>query len=474
MRTRALLLLVTGWGLVLAGCVDQAKETATYRRVLEGQTPPATQPYTSAQPLSLTRAMNLAIAHDERLSIAGEAYLQALINKDRAAAAFLPTIGIVPTWVRQKETAYATGNPLIAEFVPKSAVDIPVSGTLRVSPVRDWSQIQASKLTARQQRDLLLDLKQSVLLDVAQTWYGVVEAQKRVQVLNHSLAVQQQRVRDIQAKVSAGMVRRLDLAQSQAQASDTRVQLLKAQNDVRTGRQMLAFLVGVPAVDGPLQDDLAEPAPQHDAAAWLRRALDHRPDLQAAQVGTQAAAKQLQAAWGEYFPSVTLNLTGYLQRQSFPDDVGWTSMVQAYIPLFSAGLVYADVRDAYSQLRQARLAQQRLQRRVHKDIEVALADLDSNLAQVAELRVQVAAAQQAVRDAEAGFAAGTATNLERLTAQDRLLAAELQLTTGQIGSKVDYLMLLRLTGQLAQGAWSAAPTTQPARTAALPDSEHGS
>src|SRR4029453_10159915 len=82
---------------LLSGCaVDQAKEIAKYRAVLD--TDDRAVAYTPGEPLTLEMAVLLANQHNERLGLRGEQYLQALIDKDRAVANFLPTISLAPTY----------------------------------------------------------------------------------------------------------------------------------------------------------------------------------------------------------------------------------------------------------------------------------------------------------------------------------------------------------------------------------------
>jgi outer membrane protein len=174
----------------------------------------------------------------------------------------------------------------------------------------------------------------------------------------------------------------------------------------------------------------------------------HRQDLLAARLQVKAAAERLQATWGEYFPSISLNLTRYLKRESFPDDVDWIGLIKVNLPIFSAGLIHADVRTAYSRLRQAHLADTALRRRVLRELRVATEDLHGVRLQVDALRVRVAAAKEAVRQADAAYSAGLGTNLERLIAQDQLLSAQLALTEKQFGHIVDYLRVMRTVGML--------------------------
>src|SRR5687768_13113279 len=80
--------------LALPGCaVDEAEEVAIYRSVLDANVREAS--YAPGGPLTLETALLLANAHNERIAISGENYLQALIDKDRAAAAFFPTVSLI-------------------------------------------------------------------------------------------------------------------------------------------------------------------------------------------------------------------------------------------------------------------------------------------------------------------------------------------------------------------------------------------
>ncbi len=89
-----------GWALAAcSGCVDQQKEVQVYRDVLGD--PAATRPASAPaeEPLSLRQALRMANRHNEQLSLSGEDYLQALIDKDRAFAGFLPTVNLSPSYL---------------------------------------------------------------------------------------------------------------------------------------------------------------------------------------------------------------------------------------------------------------------------------------------------------------------------------------------------------------------------------------
>jgi outer membrane protein len=471
---------LAGMALLLAtGCaVDQAQEVQTYRKVLDaGQIqPPA--PFSPSESVTLKRALVLANANNEQLAETGEDYLQALIDKDRAFARFLPTIRFAPSYMRQEKSSLGAGNSLISSILRTETLDAPLQGDLNVSPFQDAPALWAAASSAEKQRALLLDHQAILLLDVAQTYYQVMRSEKQVQVLENSVQVQQQRVNDMDVQRRAGVARPVDVAQSEAQLAGTRNALIRARNDVRNGRAMLAQLMGVPAVEGPLASGFEVPSENRPVDRLLPLADAHRQDLQASRMQVKAAAEQLEAAWGGYFPSVSLNLTRYLYRESFPDDVDWTGLIQVALPIFSAGLVHANVRTAYSRLRQAHQAESGLRRLVLRELRVAVEDLTSDVQQIDQLGIRLAAAREALRQADAAYWAGLGTNLQRLIAQDQLLSAEPALTEEQFNHIVDYLRLLRAVGVLdigltplppGDGGDPATRDARPGPTADAPD-----
>jgi len=446
MRQMLWVSLLMGGALFWAsGCrVNQEKEVQTYRSVLDGGAAAKPATYSPDEPLSLERALELVNRHNERLAIRGEDYLQALINKDRAVAAFLPTVSFAPSHLREQPTHI----PLANEFFPPNVTDAPIEAELNVDIPRSLATARAADAAARRQRELLLDYQATVFLDASQTYYQILRSERQVEFLVNSVAVQQARLANIRLKESAGTARPLDVSQVEAQLAGTRAQLIAAENDVRNGRAVLALVLGVERVNGPLTDRLQVPEGVSTEEELMAAARRNRRDLKAAIRQTEVAQRNLEAAWSRYFPSVGLSGTYFPHRESLPDDVTWLSMVQINLPIFTAGLIHADVRTAYSQLRQAVLAESYLEREILKDLRVDRQDIEDSARRLGELRVQVTAAENALNVSEQSYAAGLATNLDRLIAQDQVLQAGLNLAGEELTRKIYYLRLLRATGRL--------------------------
>jgi outer membrane protein TolC len=425
-----------------AGCaVNQDREVSLYRHELDRDVPAgaSTEFPPRAAPLTLSQAMLLANRHNEQLAIGGETYVQALIDKARAVAGFLPTFDLNAGYSAAHSTFSGGGT----SNVHTSSVSL--RGSMTLIDFGNFSNYARAAATVEQRRFLLLDLQQSILLSVAQTYYQILKLERSVVVLQNTLQLQTERVRDIQARGELGMSRPLDLAQAQADESRTKVTLLQAQSDARTGRATLAFLIGMPYVDGPLPDEFEAPAQAVAAESLESQALQSRPDFVAARYASEAAGHAVDTAIRQWYPTVSLSVNDLLY--SHPSGTpAYGLSLSALMPIFSAGLIYADVRSAWSVFRAAKLNESLLSRQIHEEVVTAAENLQTSRDKVAELRIEVDAAQRALDLADAQYKLGAASNLDRLTAQDSLLNAQLLLTSEEYNIKIFYLDLLRQMG----------------------------
>jgi outer membrane protein len=467
------------------GCqVDEKKEVARYRDVVDTSARPVE--FSAGDPLPLETALALANVNNERIGIGGEDYLQALIDKDRATASFLPTVSLIPSYSfaqsdsdrRNSQSGSDIGDPSNPNdsFGGGSTgsrntstgthnFDIPVNLRMNLfNGFRDVANVRRAGSEIERRRWHLLDLQEIVLLDVAQTYYQVLRSEQSVRVLEHSVNVQDERVRDMRARNRVGVARPLDVAQTEAQAANTRASLVLSRTDVRNGRTVLSFLIGQDVSASPLSDDVRLPVDLPTVDASLAGAEQGRQDLAAARAAVDVAKQEVQLAIGQYYPSVNLNFNYYLERQSSPEDSLYNGLVSANLPIFTAGVIHANVRAALSQLRQAKLQESSTRRTVEEDVRLAHSNLQASADRLKELQISRDAAREALRQAEGNYAAGRATNLERLVAQDQVLSAELQLATATYDQKLFFLNLQRVTGRISDilvQPPQTGPTTQP-------------
>jgi outer membrane protein len=357
-------------------------------------------------------------------------------------------------------------------------LDVPINLRMNLfNGFRDAAAYRRAGSEIERQRSLMLDMQAIVLLDVAQTYYQVLRSEQSARVLEDSVNVQSERVRDMRTRNRAGVARPLDVAQTEAQASATRASLISAQADVRNGRTVLSFLIGQDASTSALVDDVALPAELPTLDEDLAGAQQSRQDLAAARAALQSAREEVQLAIGQYYPSVNLNLNYYFERQSSPEDSLYNGLISANLPIFTGGVIHANVRTALSRLRQASLDETLTARQVEQDVRLAHTNFQAAGERVTELQISRNASREALRQAEGNYQAGRATNLERLVAQNQVLSSELELATATFEQKLFYLNLQRVLGRIAEilAPPVPAPSTQPLHMgqAFLPASDVG-
>jgi len=451
----------------LSGCVDQSREVQTYRDVLDANAakPAPLQP---GETLTLGRAFALANADNEQLASEGETYLQSLIQKNRAFAEFLPTLSFQPNFTAEQaprgDAAGASAGAPSANAAAVAAsqggyvqsgrvlhrLEAPVIGSMSFS-AGSVTNFKSAEMAVVVQRQTLLDAQATILLNVAQAYYQVLISERQVAVLERSLALQDARVRDVQGRFRVRLALALEVEQTEADEAATRVLLSQARNDVGNGRRTLALLIGAPAVDGPLVDAGLAPDQPEPLASYVDRALAGREDLQAAVAAVQAAHYAVDAAVAEYYPSVTLNVAGFLYREDYADATKWDGILLASLPLFSAGTIKADVRAAWSRLRQAALFESYLRREIDQGVRTAYDNFVTSGVELAELQREVRASEAAYRQSVQLEKNGLALPLDVLTAQDTLLNSQLQFANESYSRTVFYLDLVRASGALKPG-----------------------
>ncbi len=440
MRYRAILLCL----LPLSGCVvDQAKEVSIYQR--ETRLIEQEITYTPGEVLTLKQAILLANQNDERLAQEGEAYLRAVIAQRRTLGNFLPTVDLVPVYSRRDRVTGENGTSGQDRYF-----DAPLETSINLfDGFQDVNRAWRDEFIARARRNDLLHQQELLLVDTAAVFFQVLRSESSVRVLESSLKLQDERFRDARGRVDVGLASPLAASQTEAQIAGTRTTLISARADVVQSRSRLSLLTAAEVQLATLGDNLDPPA-LPSLEEMLKTAKASRDDLVAADHAVEAARHDVEVAIGQYYPSVSLNFDVFLYRESVPTGRTWDALLVANLPIFSAGRIEQDVRTAWSNLRTALLARSYLDRLIRSQVEQAYSAVQASGERLAQLRVQVAAAQQALTQAEESYKAGLATNLDRIAAQDALLQSQLQLVSEEYDRKLFHLTLLQRTGELRE------------------------
>jgi hypothetical protein len=193
---------------------------------------------------------------------------------------------------------------------------------------------------------------------VVVAYIGLADLQQQQQSLKDQLALHQQTIAALQARESAGLANRAELAAQRAQLATAAAELAKLQQQHQDLLAALALLLGRSdaqlSLAGASLTELKQPSLVGTSPAQL---LLRRPDVASAEAALAAANANVEAARAAFFPRVAIDLGLALQNPGFNAAVttlqgtGLASSlaVSAIQPLFNGGKLQAEKELAVAQ-----------------------------------------------------------------------------------------------------------------------------
>ena len=307
------------------------------------------------------------------------------------------------------------------------------------------STIKSSQLA---REAAVLDLQSTIndaLLLVRTSFYNVLLAREKITVQEQNLELLQQQLKTTTDRYDAGTVSSFEKLRAEVSVANAKVPLITARNDYRlaieTLRQALGFTTNradsiskIPNIIGTLDYTPVT----FDLQTAFDAAHANRPDLQRLAKLTSSREESVTAAKANYFPTVSA-FGGWQLRKgptyNFNDSYdGWLVGVQSQWNIFDGRATAGRVAQARSVLEQSRLTFTEAQLAAEVEVRQAY----SNWQQATELadasKKVTGQAEEAVRLANARYSAGTATQLDVLSAQVDLTTAR----TNQIQAYYTY------------------------------------
>jgi outer membrane protein TolC len=177
----------------------------------------------------------------------------------------------------------------------------------------------------------------------------------------------------------------------------------------------------------------------------IASAHEHRPELQKLDKLEAAGEESVTTAKSNFYPSVQAFGAYQWAGFNYVDPVfgsvsanGWLFGVQSNWAIFDGRATVGKVRQAKSQLEQARIAKASEELEVDVEVRQTLSSLQEAGELVTASRQTIDQAAEALRLAEAKFHAGSATQLDVLTSQVALTQAR----TDQLTANYNYLVAL--------------------------------
>lgn len=285
--------------------------------------------------------------------------------------------------------------------------------------LRAYSQ---AKIGVENAREGALQTEDGVLLRVASSYLGVVNADRRLAVERSNIELAEKRLAQAQAFFEAGEVTKVDVFRAEtAMKAAQRMLAVAVQQREHAASQLRIDL----DLDGPI--DVVPPAqnlpPLPAAETLFARASSERHDVEIAENNVEIAELEVKKQRGFWWPTVTFDGGLINQKTAFPADRYSYGALRFNVPIFQAGEVFARVAGAKSREKQAEIQLQEAQLSAREDVSRALADLTSAETGLQLAKEQLEAATAEYEQAFELYRAQEATSLDVATSEQSLADA---------------------------------------------------
>jgi outer membrane protein len=292
------------------------------------------------------------------------------------------------------------------------------------------------------------------MLNVADAYYGVIKAQKIVDVSKGSLERMERhkKVTEREAATRRTKANVSALLRANTLVSQARINLIIAEDGLKIARQKLSLLTRLPE-DSALAEPPAVWVPEGTMGILQETALKNRDDYTSSKLTTKVAGENVTITQGAHYPQIYAE-GGMRYVDSSPatmiDATTYFGGIRLQIPLFEGGLMKAEVSEARSKLRQAELSSVLLKRNIESEVQEAYINCQTLNSVLETVKVQYEYAKSNFDTVEGLFSEGLAPSLSLIDAQQALSLAERELVSATWGQQLAVLRLQRSIGVLGK------------------------
>ncbi len=295
----------------------------------------------------------------------------------------------------------------------------------------------------------------SLVAGVAQAYFQLLALDLQLEIANQSTNSFGESLRIFTERFQGGVVSELETVRAQAALANTAAYVPEIERQIVIAENQINVLLG--RRPGPVARSstlIQQQMPPEVPAGIPSALLERRPDIRQKEQALRAANALVGAAQGNFLPR--FNLTGMYGEVS-PDlnafssdrEETWSAGGTASGPLFTAGRVTAQLRQAKAARDEARIAYEQTVLNALQEVAAALVSREKFAGVRAQAEIAVSSLQSAVKLSTERYVAGKASYYEVLESQQQLFPAQNALAQTQLNQLLVLVQLYKALG----GGW---------------------
>jgi outer membrane protein len=409
--------------------------------------------YAGGTVYTLEDAYNSALGTNENIKIADEGVSQSGDIVDQAWSYLYPRLTARGAYTRFNETLPPEGGDFLFQPLEQFQAALVLTQPLYTGG-RTLAALRTAKKMQEASRSDLSSTRQDTMIKVSEAYYGVLKAQKSIEISSRSLErmerhklVTEREAATRKSKANASARLRANTLVSQA-----RINLVRAQDGLKIAMEKLGLLTTLP-MDAIITEPPPLEQPVENLESLKASALQNRDDYVGSKIKMQIASENVTIVRGGHYPQ--LYAEGGMQYQDsrpaiITDATVYYGGLRLQIPIFEGGLMKAEVSEARSKKRQAELKADFLRKSIESEVHEAYVNLHTSTSVMENAKLQMEYARENFDAVEGLFAGGLLPSLSIIDAEQALVFAELELANATYERQLGILRLKKSIGTLGK------------------------
>jgi outer membrane protein TolC len=423
--------------------------------------------------LTLQEAIQLGVDNSKMLKVSSAKVDQATASLESTKMNQYPDLKISGSYLRFNSPNVdiktgGSGSDSSSTSIPKvnsvmygmATASVPLFAGLKIRNSIESAKYlkKATELDAQQDKD-------EVTQNIIAAYYNLYKAQSALKIVNEQLKQERQRVTDFTNLESNGIIARNDLLQAKLAESNVELDLVDAENEASISNYNMDLMLGLDEnTELTLNvNELGKDYKIQTLEFWETSALSNRSDLLAVQQRQSAAASNVKATKGDYYPTVALS-GGYVAA-NIPNLFSVYNAVDAGVGVsYNLANLYKNgsrVKEAKAQQNQLYWSSLELNDNVKMQIHKAYQDYLQSLKKIEVYKVAVDQANENYRITKDKYDNSLSTTTDLLDADVAQLRSTINYEFAKADAEVAYNKLYQTSG-LINGAnkTTATPETK--------------
>lgn len=416
------------------------------------------------EPLTLSQAVESALAANPEVSAARAAAQEAAQHLPQARAGFLPRVDFTQSWQRGSQPVFVFGSLLAqrqfaeADFAVRQLNDPePVTNMRSAFALeqvvfdggRTSAAVRSASLAASTARVAERQTRNDLALTTTRAYGQVLRTAAERRAAESAVTAAVEDARTAEARRDAGTGTEADVLSMRVHLAQMRARAIDADSGERIARVELNRLMNAQlAREWTLQEVTVPDAAPSDTPALVADALRQRPEIEQAVMKRELGRLLRQSARSALLPNVVVQ-GGYEWndgRRASPAGA-WIAGASLRVNVFSGGAHVARVREATYAIARAEALHQQVEAAVRVEVITAAEQLRAARARQDVGRAAVVQARESHRMIRDRYEAGIMSAADVIRASTSVLDAEAQAINALIDVVVGTAALRRATGQ---------------------------